>query len=118
MSEELLKEYQKNLPYLDDIELYHAAKKALYIIVVKHGRKLDTIKRVAIKNKVSASDLTDCVNLAIPQTFFAKRAEKAQKKHEASFFVPTEVVPVDDKDKHAGELALSKIRGILHKDKM
>lgn len=57
MSESKLQEYQDNIPYLDDITLFHATKKAIYIIVEKHGKKNETIQRVAKKDKVREVEL-------------------------------------------------------------
>ncbi len=113
MSELKLKEYQDNIPYLEDVNLFHATKKAIYIIVMKHGRKSETIKRVANKDKVKEDELRQCVDAAIPASFFAERSEKAIKRHEQSFYKAPDVSIIPESEKAIGFEKLKEIRKLL-----
>ena len=108
-----LKEYQDNLPYLNDVGLYNAAKKAIYIIVEKHGLKKDSIHNVAKKYKVNERELKECVEAAIPRIFFAERSNKARKRKEAAFYKPPEVKAISASEIKAGLDKLASIKAML-----
>lgn len=113
MSELKLQEYQANIPYLEDVDLFHATKKAIYIIVLKHGQKNETILRVARKDKVREQELRKCVEAAIPASFFVERAKKAKDRHERSFYAAPEVKIISESEKAIGLEKLSAIRQLL-----
>ncbi|MGB0835402.1 MAG: hypothetical protein ACPGR2_12850 [Psychrobium sp.] len=116
MSKDKALEYQENLPYLDDPDLFHAAKVAIHIIVEKHGKKSDSIKNVARKYKVRESELKECIEAAIPRLYFAERSAKAKQRHEASFYQAPEIRAIPETKKKSGQDKLKEIRELLNRD--
>jgi len=100
---------------MDDVELFNAAKKAIYIIVEKHGVKADTLRNVARKHKVNESELKECIEIAIPSIFFALRSQKAKKRYEDSFYKAPEVQFIADSEKKSGFDSIKKIKEMLKK---
>jgi hypothetical protein len=115
MTNDKVKEYQENLPYLDDVELFNAAKIAIYIIVEKHGTKAASLKHIARKYKVKEAALKKHVEIAIPPIFFAERSKSAKKRYEKSFYKPPEVNFISGTQKESGLDNLRKIKEMLNK---
>lgn len=110
MNQELVKEYQANIPYTDDFVLGREAYNAVYCIVGKYGEKKAVITNVSRKHKVSAYELKVLIDIAIPSEFFTLRAMKAKKRHEASFYKPETIKPISESKKDIGKQAISGIR--------
>ena len=110
MNQDLVKEYQANIPPTDDFALGRAADIAVHCIVMNYGEKRAVIKNVSRKHKVSAYELKILIDIAIPNEFFILRAAKAKKRHEASFYKPETIKPISESKKDIGKQAISGIR--------
>ncbi|MBQ4840052.1 hypothetical protein [Pseudoalteromonas luteoviolacea] len=116
MDNKISREYQKNLPFIDDVNLMQAAKVAIYVIVEKSGRKSDSIRNVARKYSVRESELLECINEAIPKHFFAERAARARKRKAATFYKAPEARMIPESEKAVGKEHLRNIKAMFRKE--